>query len=408
MLAIIALISHHSGGWASFGNPEAAKWLEQSDRYAGSDTIARALTDVHMGEIKITTGMFARQFALISEGVHLIDRVLELARRLGDSETFFHVSSTWLLQLRLPQRADERLQLVEEMLERSRTGMTFGALEGSKFFCIDTYIEFGQRQKAEEQFDELKRITERSQQANFLITSTFIDSVIAFLDGRLEDAVEISQRCRALGEQLGIPAFGAALGFLSEGRPKLHLGKIDEVLPQLGYYPSFWPASYLAALGRNAEVAEILQQWVMERPGLGTSEDMFGYYYDVHLLSAAVTTRHHKAAELLLRRLSGSNLCTTGIFDPTCVPRHLGGAAALLGRSDEARKYYQEAIKVTTEMPFRPELALTRLQLTELLLEHYPEERAEALEHLDFAISELHEMKMKPSLEKAQALKERF
>ena len=50
-------------------------------------------------------------------------------------------------------------------------------------------------------------------------------------------------------------------------------------------------------------------------------------------------------------------------------------------------------------MSFRPELALTRLQLTELLLEHYPDEKTEALEHLDFAINEFREMKMKPSLE---------
>jgi tetratricopeptide (TPR) repeat protein len=72
-----------------------------------------------------------------------------------------------------------------------------------------------------------------------------------------------------------------------------------------------------------------------------------------------------------------------------------------LGRYDEARQYYQEALKIATEMRFRPELALTRLQLAELLLEHYPEERKEALEHLDFAINEFREMKMQPSLERA-------
>ncbi len=44
-------------------------------------------------------------------------------------------------------------------------------------------------------------------------------------------------------------------------------------------------------------------------------------------------------------------------------------------------------------MRFRPETALTRLQLAELLLEHYPEERSEVLEHLDFAISEFRVMK---------------
>ena len=57
-------------------------------------------------------------------------------------------------------------------------------------------------------------------------------------------------------------------------------------------------------------------------------------------------------------------------------------------------------------MRFRPEIALSRLQLAELLLEHYPDEKAEALEHLDFAIKEFREMKMKPSLERALRHKE--
>jgi tetratricopeptide (TPR) repeat protein len=79
----------------------------------------------------------------------------------------------------------------------------------------------------------------------------------------------------------------------------------------------------------------------------------------------------------------------------------MGAAAVFLGRPDEARKHYQEAIKVCTEMRFRPELAPTHLQLAELLLEHYPNERVEALEHLDFAIKEFQDMKMQPSLERA-------
>ena len=56
---------------------------------------------------------------------------------------------------------------------------------------------------------------------------------------------------------------------------------------------------------------------------------------------------------------------------------------------------------------FRPEIALTRLQLAELLLDPSTSsgqgntgQRAEALEHLDFAIAEFREMKMQPSLER--------
>ena len=37
----------------------------------------------------------------------------------------------------------------------------------------------------------------------------------------------------------------------------------------------------------------------------------------------------------------------------------------------------------------------------EVLLEQYPDERPEAMEHLDFAIGEFRDMKMQPSLERA-------
>ena len=37
---------------------------------------------------------------------------------------------------------------------------------------------------------------------------------------------------------------------------------------------------------------------------------------------------------------------------------------------------------------------MTRLSLAELLLEHYPDERDAAIEHLDFTIGELRDMKM--------------
>ncbi len=142
----------------------------------------------------------------------------------------------------------------------------------------------------------------------------------------------------------------------------------------------------------------------VDRPGIGSVDDETPAFIDIRLLRAAVRIGHRQSAELLLGRFAGCKMLTTGILGPTCVPRHLGAAAALLGRLDEARRYYDQAIKVTTEMPFRPELALTRLQLAELLLEHYPEEKAAAQEHLGIAIKEFREMKMQPSLERALKL----
>jgi hypothetical protein len=87
-------------------------------------------------------------------------------------------------------------------------------------------------------------------------------------------------------------------------------------------------------------------------------------------------------------------------FAVSCA-RLCGGAAALRGDDDTARGYYNQAREVCERVRFRPELALTRLELAELLLVHYPAERAVAVEHLDFAIAEFREMKMQPSLERA-------
>jgi len=84
----------------------------------------------------------------------------------------------------------------------------------------------------------------------------------------------------------------------------------------------------------------------------------------------------------------------------------MGGAAAILDRYDEARQYYQEAIRICTEMRFRPELALSRLEVAELLLGHYPQEKSEAIAHLDFVIPEFRDMKMNTYLERALRHKE--
>jgi tetratricopeptide (TPR) repeat protein len=79
--------------------------------------------------------------------------------------------------------------------------------------------------------------------------------------------------------------------------------------------------------------------------------------------------------------------------------------STMLGRYDEAKAYYLKAIEIGEDMRFHPELALSWFQLAELLFEHYPGEKEEAIQHLNFAIDEFKAMKMQPSLEKVQALK---
>ena len=88
------------------------------------------------------------------------------------------------------------------------------------------------------------------------------------------------------------------------------------------------------------------------------------------------------------------------------IGRLVGNSYVLNSAPAEARIHYQKALAGCAQLRFRPELALTRFELAELLLDHYPDERPAAIEHLDFAIAEFREMKMQPSLERALKHKE--
>jgi len=384
-------------------SPEAEQWAAGADRYAEPETVERALADAILGFVRLS-GANA-----LPQGVGLFNRALDLARRLGHRDTYWWVAALWLFMVAAPQHDRERLHLAEELAEQSRTGVAVLSLSWGLWAIAHTFLQFGQRRRAEDIMSEMRTLAERSGQANLRIISMLNDAIMAIWDGRLEEAVTIRRRTLSRAEELGVLEYAGVWGApILLGR--VHLGNAGRAFQSTLQNSRNFPKSYvndipvlfcLAHLGRYAEVAEMLEQMVVARPGVGSREDETVAYFDIIALQAAILAGHRQAAELLLRRLAGGKTVTNGLFWTTCVARHLGRACAFLNKPNEARTYYQEAIKVCTETRFRPELALTRLQLAELLLEHYPDQKKEALEHLDFAIAEFREMKMQPSLERA-------
>jgi tetratricopeptide (TPR) repeat protein len=381
---------------------EASRWMERADRCAEPDTIARAWADIGMGQLKCSVGLYTQQNDTFQEGLRSYSRAIELARLLGDPEAFWFSTCMWIAFAQAPQHTKERWQLADEVAGWPRAGLR-SSTHGITLIVIGSaFLESGQRQRAEQCFQELEVVLERSGQVHLILFVMAVKSYDAIVNGRLEDAVEIGRSIFSRSEELELPEYGRSLGPVSI--PALiHLGRTGEALGLVDYLLPGQKAAYMISLKQvpEAEAVGILENFVMNRPGAGSPEDDTTSTIDALLLEAAVLTGHQSATEFLLHRLADSGLRTLGLFYPACIQRHFGSAASLLERYDEARQYYQEAIKVCTEMNFRPELALSKLQLTELLLEHYPDEKKEAMEHLDFAISEFREMKMQPSLERA-------
>ena len=211
------------------------------------------------------------------------------------------------------------------------------------------------------------------------------------------------------GVERGLPA-AMVLGGLAGVRPRLYLGRasgmIQQILeePPTISLPPVFRMVFLAHRGQDVEDTEVVQtldQLVINRPKLGSATDETPAWNDILLLEVAVLVGHQRVAELLLSRLDKCKILTTESSFITCTGRHLGGAATLLGRPIKARAHYQRALEFANQMAFRPEVALIRLQIAELLIEYYPSNYPEALEHLEFAINEFRDMNMRPSLERA-------
>jgi DNA-binding CsgD family transcriptional regulator len=90
---------------------------------------------------------------------------------------------------------------------------------------------------------------------------------------------------------------------------------------------------------------------------------------------------------------------------PQSVSVPVRSATLVFGDRQGAQQYFEQALDVSQRLRYRPEAALVHLELGEMLLaERDSSGRSEALAHLDFAISEMAEMHMRPHLERAVSL----
>jgi tetratricopeptide (TPR) repeat protein len=404
LLATAAIVG--VGEAPGFATDEAARWVEAFDRYARPDTAERAWAIGNIAGTKIAAGDIAEAWQLLRESVLL-------ARKFKDATALVDFGGDYLWYL--PPTAEhikEARQIIHEVKrvwnEADPFSMTWGMVAVGSFF-----LSLGERDQGEEIHRDLIESVRLARVPARQYVVRAVDAAYHIMKGQFEEASKCHDDVLRLGSEMGTPQaaqvyannFGPRLaGYLGWGREELR--RLEEWSRAAGLsLPPAVRVYYLVCGGETEGVETILGE-VAEHYAAepGKTRHTFGAL--LLLLETAVLVNHRRAAETLSNLLASVVYKTTGMQNPTCVARHLGAATALLGRHEEARKHYAEAIKVCANMRFRPELALTRLQLAELLLEHCHRERGEALEHLDFAISEFRDMKMRPWLERALRHKE--
>jgi DNA-binding CsgD family transcriptional regulator len=387
---------------------EYLRWAELAHRYAIPDSAERLYADLALA-FATSSDPRRRQeaHALQSQG-------LALARQLGDAEALFR-SVFGLLLTSSPQHWGECLRLAEEAISWPRQAVSAQTL-GLFLWCAGTFqLAEGQRTRAEELWGEVAALAQRTHVVSVTLMVPERDAFLAIMDGHLEEALvqwrqyvgradELGASLR--GRMLGLQILLSLVGYL--GRTEVWLTASEEFVRMGGFRSAPRAAACLVQLGRLEEARALVGPMLDEIAVLqGDDEALIPQL--VNFLEAAVAVGHRGAARALMARLDCVAHLSSGAAFKTCIARHLGDAAVLVGDRTAARAYYAQALEVAGKIRFRPELALTHLRLAEMLFEETDRAaRSEALMHLDTATPELRDMKMRPALQRALALKDTY
>ena len=340
---------------------------------------------------------------------------LARARQLDDAEALFG-SAFSLLLTSPPHHWGEHLRLAEEAAGWPRQAVSTQTLGLVLEFAGAFQLAAGERSRAEELWREVEELAERTHVVSVKLMVSRLDVILAIVDGHLEDALVQLRRYVERADELGLSLRGHMLRLQMLFSLARYLGRAETWLPafdefvRMGGFRSARTAApraatCLADLGRLEEARALVAPMLDEiAASSGDDETLLGL---VNLLEAAIAVGHRHAASVLMARLDCVAHLSIGPAFQTCVGRHLGDAAVLVGDRTAARAYYAQALEAAGKIRFRPELALTHLRLAELLQEDEVE-RSEALEHLNLALPELRDMKMQPALERALALSDRY
>jgi DNA-binding CsgD family transcriptional regulator len=386
--------------------PEGLRWAELAHQYATLDT-ERLYADLALA---LATRTDPRR---LEEAHALRSQALALARQLDDAEALFRSAFSLLLTSR-PHQWGEHLRLAEEATGWSRQAVSAQTLGLVLEFAGAFELAEGERASAEELWREVEELAERTHVVSVKLIVSRLDVILAIVDGHLEDALVQLRRFVERADEFGASLRGRMMSlqmFFSVARylgcAEAWLTASDEFVRMGGYRSASnaapRAAACLADLGRLEEARALVGRMLDEIAAGGGDDEILVNL--VSLLEAAIAVGHRRAASALIARLDCVAHLSIGPAFQTCVGRHLGDAAVLLGDRTAARAYYVQALEAAGKIRFRPELALTHLRLAELLLEQADDiARSEALAHLNLALPELRDMKMQLALERALAL----
>ncbi len=326
-MAAIATVYHH--GVVGFAMPEYRAWCDVMDLNAPPDSRERVMADVWKSWIawveKDSKATWPPRRA-----------ALELARRLGDSETLAMALFAFTVPGIPIGWEPERLLAARELTEQgNETRASFAPfLTGQMLWSVaDVLCDSGDIEGAQRTWRELDEYAERVDDPYVRSWQMFSLATRMAFAGELEKAAGLGDELIGHADSLGIPAWGRLVGAWLRPGGLISLGRFDEVLQSAGAFAAL-PygeailAQIYAMCGRLDEARPALDKALARERSNG--EEWTDRVTLTASLDAATRLEERELVANLLPRLkdavpySNNNIAvTTG--------RVLGKAAMLLG-----------------------------------------------------------------------------
>jgi len=190
--AVLALeaLWRASSDTGTYRSPEIIQWAERADRYAPLGSSERIYADVYLGMSRLLSGPAAAH--------PFLRRAAEAALKGEDSEAFFMAAGWTLRHLNALQDRPIKAAVADQILRRPRLGARSADLAHCLLNLGSTLLGRGDRRGAEGAWTELAGLAARTRDALVLTIAKRPGMILAFLDGRLDDALTLYDELQAL------------------------------------------------------------------------------------------------------------------------------------------------------------------------------------------------------------------
>ncbi|HEY6428634.1 MAG TPA: hypothetical protein VIX84_15535, partial [Acidimicrobiales bacterium] len=321
-------------------------------------------------------GDFARR-------AQLARRALTIARGLDDPVTFVQVVCDATQGLLVPETLNERVALITEAFELARELGDPVLMFWSGIYASLFYRQRGLRTEGDEAADVARAVAHRLGQPTLLWVSAFGDACGAMLAGDVEATEECAERAFGIANEMGEPdgmlVYGSQLMIVRQmqGRADEVVDVVRQVAESNPGIPAYWTA--LAVMLRDVGDLENAGRALAHVETGGRVDFPHDLVWLIAAHNAAVSAaslRWREMAEGLFSALQpfADQVCYVGINCSTQVNFGLAQLAEVLGRDEEADRYFAAAQAAHEALGARWFLSLTNLAWGEFLMRRGREE----------------------------------